>query len=280
MRSLNMACIGVGAGKSGTTWLFDQIQSHPEISSKNPKEINYFSRHYKDKGLDWYVDHFDDSESYRLCEFSVEYLITPGTAERIHSTLGPVKILAVLRNPVDRLYSDFLHSIRKGDVSPDSSFEEYCLDHSRIRESKYDTLLQPYFDIFGQELVKVIIYEKMMAHPLATIKELYGWLGVSDTDFQSQTLNTRVNHARLYRNIKIENIIARTSRFLNNNGYSREVESLKRTGIIEVIRKLNTKDGSVQSLAPEERRNVFASFRSSISNLEILSGLDLQSVWG
>ena len=56
--------IGIGAMKCATTWISECLRYHPEIYMSSPKEIHFFSAYY-DKGLDWYLNHFQESKAYK-----------------------------------------------------------------------------------------------------------------------------------------------------------------------------------------------------------------------
>lgn len=110
----------LGAPKSGTTWLYDNLQGHPQIATPR-KEIHYFSNK-KDKGLEWYVQHFADvyHDQPIVLEVAVNYLYhydyrgllypyNPQVAEDIKHTLDTPRFIVLLRDPVDRAFSDYIH---------------------------------------------------------------------------------------------------------------------------------------------------------------------------
>ena len=139
--------IGIGSGKSGSTWLFNNICRHPEIFSKNEKEINYFSRHYLKYDLDWYFNKFSEKDTNQISgEFSVEYMCYEGTAHRIKQAFSSdVAILAILRNPIFRVFSDYKHSQRKGDFAIDQPFNEYIGLESNLDVGMYADQLSEFF---------------------------------------------------------------------------------------------------------------------------------------
>src|SRR5687767_9665111 len=103
--------VGVGAQKCATTWLSVCLRRHPEVFMSVPKEIRFFDADENwAKGVDWYLDHFNNSQNYKARgEFSPSYLSHPVSAERIKSVLGTVKILVSLRNPATRFISHYKH---------------------------------------------------------------------------------------------------------------------------------------------------------------------------
>src|SRR5262245_42993527 len=93
----------VGAAKSATTWLQRSLQADTSVRMPDP-ELHYFSREYH-RGADWYFNHFGLGAKDKLVgEKSNSYLDTPQAVHRIARHLPHVKIVAQLRNPVDRAY--------------------------------------------------------------------------------------------------------------------------------------------------------------------------------
>src|SRR5687768_13237463 len=92
----------IGAQRGGTTSLYRYLTEHPEIDPAVRKEIHFFSRHHE-QGLDWYRAHFPRrDESSLVGEASPNYLVHPDVPARVAAALPRVKLIALLRNPVDR----------------------------------------------------------------------------------------------------------------------------------------------------------------------------------
>jgi hypothetical protein len=109
----------IGAQKSGTTSLYFYLQQHPKIRISNVKEIHYFTKNYN-KAPTWYFDHFEQPEkdaSWITGEATPMYLFDPRVPKRMRDLLPDVKIIVLLRNPVDRAYSHFQHEVRLGNES-------------------------------------------------------------------------------------------------------------------------------------------------------------------
>lgn len=185
----------IGAQRCGTTWLYENLRSHPEIFMPETKEINFFSsiNGNFDKGGDWYKDHFREApQNGRRGEITPEYLLDPVAAQRIFDCLGPVKLIAILRNPLHRAYSSYGRGLREGDW--DVSFEEfieenldYCIDRG-----KYYELLQPYLRIFGKDNLLIRIYEDIAVDTHGFLKDIYRFLEV-DVNFVSEQEDNRFN---------------------------------------------------------------------------------------
>jgi hypothetical protein len=121
----------LGAQKSGTTSLFQYLMQHRQIASGFKKEVHYFDWNYT-RGPSWYRAFFPTrrfvtkkthSLGRYLCgEATPYYLFHPAVPQRVHSLLPEAKFIIVLRNPVDRAYSHYHHSVARGQET--CSFEE------------------------------------------------------------------------------------------------------------------------------------------------------------
>lgn len=105
-------CICIGVGKAGTAALQNFVSVHPDIVTSLVSEPLFFSEDIRyDKGLDQYLRWMDYSKSWQIgFEKSPFYLTSKKAAQRIHQFDSGIKLLMVVKNPVDRLLSHFLHN--------------------------------------------------------------------------------------------------------------------------------------------------------------------------
>ena len=119
----NFMCIG--AAKSGTTTLYDILKKHPEIFIPAFKEPHFFDipENYNN-GIEWYEkNYFRNINKKIIADFTPSYFFEKQAPERIFNELGKdIKFVILLRHPVDRAYSHYLHSVR--DKNEDIGFEE------------------------------------------------------------------------------------------------------------------------------------------------------------
>ena len=120
-KDLNVDFIGIGAERSGTTWVSNCLNDHPEICFSKQKEIFFFNkldRHflklenlrYK-RGINWYKGFFNHCAPGAIKgEFTPTYLFCPYAPRRIKSYFPNVKIVVCLRDPVERAFSQYLHN--------------------------------------------------------------------------------------------------------------------------------------------------------------------------
>ena len=129
----NFMCLG--AAKSGTTTLYDILGQHPDIYTSSFKEPHFFyiPENFSN-GLHWYEKtYFKKADKKIIADFTPSYFFDENAPKRIFESLGGnMKFLVIIRNPVDRAYSHYLHS--KRDHHETEDFEKSLkLEVSRLK---------------------------------------------------------------------------------------------------------------------------------------------------
>ncbi len=189
--------LGIGVPRSGTTWLHEILQTHPDIYvPKYRKEIHFFDENYE-RGIDWYEKFFPTdrlARKYRaIGEITPFYLYYDECLKRILKMPSITKLIVILRNPVDRTYSHYGCLIRDGKYA--GSLED-CMSHHPeiIQQSFYSVHLKKYLHRFEREQLLVLIYEQTIASSLSKTKEiLASFLGIDVERFPSTAGVARVN---------------------------------------------------------------------------------------
>ncbi|NEP46556.1 MAG: sulfotransferase domain-containing protein, partial [Okeania sp. SIO2H7] len=104
----------IGTGKSGTTSLYNYLTQHPQVLPAIKKEIYFWSRHF-DKGINWYLAHFPPipkATKFITGEATPTYINSWQTPTRLFSIFPKIKLIIILRNPVDRAISHYYHEVR------------------------------------------------------------------------------------------------------------------------------------------------------------------------
>jgi hypothetical protein len=178
----------IGGLKCGTTSIHHYLGLHPEIHMSKPKELNFFAEEQNwDLGLDWYASRFDDRFPMNG-ESSPHYTNRPrfnGVAERIHQHCPDARLIYMVRDPIKRILSHWVHATGAG--YEDREFVETLSqpDTSYIQRSMYWMQLQPYLELFDPEQIQVISQEDLLARRHETMREAFAFLGV-DPDFTSE----------------------------------------------------------------------------------------------
>ena len=186
----------IGAAKAGTTTLHEQLKGHPGIFLPEEKDFKYFDRDENySRGGDWYGNYFRNySGQEKVGEANSEYLFSEKAAERILKDLGPeVKLIAIIRNPAERAYSEYLHQKRYGQVDRDF---DYYLDSANgatdksgqsiydiiVGRSHYASHIEKYLSVFSRKNLKVVILEQLKKDPQKGVNEIFDFLGVPHMD--------------------------------------------------------------------------------------------------
>ncbi len=188
----NIQFLGIGAAKAGTTWLADMLTQHPQIFIPKQKEIHYFNKEYnEDPGIEnynyfkdspWFFSFFKDSTPEQIKgEISPSYLYDPHAAKRIAEFDPNIKIIAILRDPVQRTYSHYLHYQQRGTFG-NQNFATAIKEHPDmlIKRSLYYEQIKRYSDLFPEAQLKIVLFEDMVKDPVNFLKDIEQFLGVSE----------------------------------------------------------------------------------------------------
>jgi hypothetical protein len=191
-----MDFIVIGAMKAATSTVCAYFEDHPEVYMVPGGEPNYFSRdeNYA-KGLDWYHAHLAPRTTERLCaEGSNHYsarALHPHSAERMAAYNPDMKIVYMLRHPLDRIVSAWIQNrANKGDAVPptlDRAVRE--MPDTFIGQSRYWYNLAPYREHFGDDRIFLGFMEDLNRDETGFLAELTGFLGVAPHEVQRGHLN-------------------------------------------------------------------------------------------
>lgn len=272
--------IGIGAQRSGTSWVYACLYEHPEICIPI-KEIHFFSRPRYENGTLWYEEHFATCGAGKRCgEFSTSYLYSDVTAERMYKHYPEVKILAILRNPITRALSQYGNAIKGGEIPESMTFTEYyTTEKSVLEQGLYAKQLSSYYKYFDPSHILTLVYEDNKKDPEAFIKNIYAFLGVS-TDFVPSMLHESINVTRVPKNIALEKHMHHFSEFLRRSRLDYLVHLVRRSGLPNVVRRLNTKPAKKEEKPVFDRATLIAYFREDTTELSRMLGRDLVTEWG
>ncbi len=226
----------IGAAKTGTSSLYKYLKQHPQIYMSPAKEPKYFAFNEGEKlcfngpgdmaanlkvttDLESYSKLFEGvTDEIAIGECSPSYLYCQGTPKRIKNVLPDVKVIAILRNPVERAYSNFVHLFSSG-REPLNSFEHALkAEEERIKanweyfwhyknQGFYYAQLKHYFDIFDRKQIKVYLYEDYQSNPIILLKDFFTFLDV-DSNFMPD-ISIKYNVQKTPKSIAFHNLTAR-----------------------------------------------------------------------
>jgi hypothetical protein len=199
----------IGAAKSGSTWLHICLSEHPEIFLPKAKEIHYFS--YENlfaQGVNWYEDFFKPVTTEKaIGEISNSYLPSETAAQRIYEYNPDLKLICILRNPIERAYSHYCMDLRTGIANQDMNIG-LGPESPYVKWGLYNEQLKYYRDRFGDDRIKVLLFDDLSRQPEVLLREVYTHLQV-DPEFDAPSTRTPKNtkknlprFPRLYRSLK------------------------------------------------------------------------------
>lgn len=201
----------LGAMKSGTTALYSMLDAHPEVYMSPVKEPNFFAFAGQDLDFQAPIDQgpqginntsITDRDEYEALfeeaapgqargEASHTSLYWPDAAENIHTLVPDARLVVILRDPVERAYSEYMHFRRDGEEPLDSFRAALEAEEDRIENDwalgryvdrgRYDEQLQRYFERFEREQLKICLHCDLRDDPEALARSLFSHIGVDPT---------------------------------------------------------------------------------------------------
>ena len=297
----------IGAGKSGTTALHQFCESHPEVWMANAKETNFFEL----EGKPLTVDPKDDPEMRFHFEYSINnwsdyhkefeggldlpargesspmYLYGERAPKHIKEHIPNIKLVAILRDPVQRLYSRWTHLLRD-QVDPVSQLEfSTCLEpnsiwnrrNDLIQEGFYHTHLSRYTELYGPDQLKVFLFDDLRAHPDQVMRELFEHIGV-DAHYKPD-LEREFNVSGKPKNPVIDALIGTNSFIIQGakklapSLISKLRKSAAAQAILLNVRKKNMEKPDVNTEVFHKLYHTY--YKKEVEALEKLIGRDLSS---
>jgi len=181
----------IGSAKSGTTTLAELLAAHPKIALGVKKEPEFFSNEKNfSKGIAFYRENFFEASEGQLClDASTSYTRLPqypDVAEKLYSASPDAKMIYLMRHPVDRAYSHFIHRYTK-ELFPNEAFNGTFSQHVEndqmcIDSSNYKLQIEEYLKYFPKESMFFLFTEEMASDKQGVLKKLCKFLLIEYKD--------------------------------------------------------------------------------------------------
>jgi Sulfotransferase domain len=260
----------IGAQKSGTSSLRKFMERNPNHFFTPRQELHFWNRdrEYRDgEGVAEYYENFKGAAHNQIVgEKSPSYLPSSSAAERIAHHLPQVKIVAVLRDPVDRAHSAYLHGLRVGAIPRSRTFSQAIRNYQDFQGVPYGDVvsqgfyfenLERYFKFFHAKQIHVMSFSQLTQTPNLILPKLMNFLITPEFDYEPAKIDysmPRVN-------------VARTSRFPQ---LVRRVRASKKLSIEQknYLSGLTFKKLPEAPILPEDRTFLDEIYAESNSNLQ------------
>lgn len=256
----------IGAMRSGTTSLARSLGEHPDVFMTPGKEIHFFDRRYE-RGTPWYRERFRGAATEKaIGEATQTYMFDRHSIPRIADLIPTAKLIAILRNPIDRAYSHYWHNRERGREA--LSFPEAIgaeadrlasgdpvsmARYSYVARGRYLEQLVRVTEYFPREALHVVMFEELRDDPWPTYRTVCGFLCV-DEEFRSSTLGRPLNPYVKLRSVRIRDAARKLPGWARN-----------------AIGRVNARSGSYPPMDPAVRQTLARAFRED--NLRLMRWL-------
>ncbi len=289
----------LGAAKAGTTSIYRYLKQHPQIYMSPAKEPKFFA--FEGENLDfrglgdekeanYIVTNIDDyralykkvTNQIAIGEASTIYLYIAKSVERIKYYIPKAKLIAILRDPAERAYSNYLHLIKQ-EREPLDFAEALAQEEERIKNNwwsfwhykhrgLYYIQLKRYYEAFEKNQIKVYLYEDLKNNPLGMLKDMFGFLEIDDTF--TPDISEKVRQAApIPKNKALESFLSQPHPL--KSILSPLLPTSFREKLVNKIRYLNR---GKPKLSPAVRKQLIEFYREDILQLQDLIDRDL-SQW-
>lgn len=230
----------VGVQKSGTTTLYSYLRDHPAISMASIKEVQFFNndRLFESGAPDytWYHSFFNDDLDYNLQgEATPAYIYCRDAPKRIWQYNPDMKIIVILRNPIERAYSHWNMEISRGwdnlsFIDALKQETERCREalpsqhyvYSYIDRGYYSSQIRELWRFFKKEQTLILKYDHLRDDPAAVLFRLFDFLGVDGSYAKRDNFKKKILHKASYKEAMSEE-----ARILLTECYKNEILQLE-----------------------------------------------------
>lgn len=212
--------IVIGVQKGGTSSMYKYLESHPELKLSYRKQLHFFDKN-PHRGMNYYMASFplkSFNGKYKTGEASPYYIYHPHVPKRIKDALPKTKIIAMLRNPIDRAYSHYVMKVDQGwesiptfeeaidqeaqRIGPDFQrmvddpgfYSNDVRNFSYLSRGHYYEQLKRWYDQFDRDQILVLNSEQFFADPMTGLRKVYDFVGISDY----KPTDLKVHNKRFY----------------------------------------------------------------------------------
>ncbi|MFT6898530.1 MAG: hypothetical protein ACJA13_002951 [Paraglaciecola sp.] len=181
MTSTGPQFVGIGAQRSGTSWLYECLNEHPDVFMPQ-KEVHYFDKLSKTKNIDWYSNLFKNSDENKITgEITPDYMFHQYTIAELHKHFPDTKIIIILRNPLERSYSAYNLFKSHGRFQNINFNEALKAEPFLLEQSLYFEQIKNVYKYFPKEQVLIKFYDDIASQPLKFYQSVCDFLGLNSS---------------------------------------------------------------------------------------------------
>lgn len=270
-----------GTRKAGTSSLYHYLHQHPEVYMNSLKGSRFFlydpaapeaGLNLPIKSVEEYEKLFEGAaknNARAVGEAVPSYMNSSAAAARMKKLIPNVLLLASLRNPVDRIYSQYQMHMRNLKVSDRVPFTTENME-IWTKDGFYYKQLKSYFEIFNRDQIKIIIFEEWVKNPTSMLRKMYKYFGVDENFIPN--MDIQYNVGGFEKNQYIASLLKHRKIFT-------KIKPMVPRGVRATVNQLRNRNmEKAPPLSTEMRKKLGELFLEDIQALEALIKIDL-SVW-
>ena len=180
--------------RTASTWLATNLDCHPDVFVPEKKEIHYFNNFWRTMDINWYLQHFKNTQKLKKGEATPSYSILPLQMIWFIKSIAPnMKIVFIMREPVERAWSEIKHNHAEGlgyfgllrdrkfiDIPEEYLVEGLTLNNFILAHSDYMGCINRWLSVFSRDQIYIGFYENMVKNPRKMLGEVFAFLGVTE----------------------------------------------------------------------------------------------------
>ena len=268
----------IGPDKSGSTWLYEVLDWHPQAFMSRAKELFFFDQYFH-LGPEWYFGHFKKATDCHkaIGEISHDYLYSLEAKDRIAALLPDAKLIACPREPVERAFSSYLYMYKQGRVK--AGFEQAIHEVDElIDHGRYAKHLKPYIETFGREAIHAPLFDALKDDPAKFADDVFAFLNIQQTPLPPE-LRQPINVASRPRSFTVARLARKVGLKVRQLGRPEIVTEIKSSALLQKALYKEYREDEKPRLEPSLRESLKGLFREDVLELGELLQLDIAAKW-
>ncbi len=252
----------IGCQRCGTTWTDAALRNHPEVCLPQQKQSYFFDRNY-DQGIEWYLERFQNAKGGELVgEVATGYCLLEAIP-LMHKHFPDIKLMMVMRNPIDRAYSNY--QARKAEQGWTSFAGALEKEPDLLKRGEYIDQIECLLKYYDKDQVLFLLYDDLHADDRAYLRSILKFLGV-DASFESNLYGQRKNAA----------MFPKLRKVLHRCGLKTLVNMISQSSVGDAIRRKRKQKGrSYSAMDHETMQSLQQHFHPYNERLEQFLGRNL-----
>ncbi|MFQ3234649.1 MAG: hypothetical protein ACI9C4_000200 [Paraglaciecola sp.] len=265
--------VGIGAQRSGTSWLYLCLQEHPNVFMPQ-KEVHYFDKLNETKNIDWYSNLFKNSDESKITgEITPDYMFHQDAIAELHKHFSDTKIIIILRNPLERSYSAYNLFKSHGRFQNTDFNEALKAEPFLLEQSLYFEQIKNVYKYFPKEQVLIKFYDDIATQPLKFYQSVCDFLELDNT-FTPASLK-KIKNSSAMSSVQNKFNLPALQKRIENSVFKRPFTALKTAKITNWLKHklISNKNTYERILVPQATKK---RIQNDIKSLEKLLNVSLR----